>query len=240
MKTRLKYPIPIVPFIILLLVGSCSKSTIELADYSAIQVGMTYDEVEKALSSKPAEIKKGASEISYSENTTEYALLESEEDLPHLKACVNFLNQVKSDTAHWMAPSIQTNGQLIYTNWVMPDAPRKLDTVKIAVPLVSPDTTYKSYTLYYISYDYGRNWMPETEGEYLAHKRRLEAEEFAENVKVKTVKEDKVLVNEFANLTIGYIEYQIESQYCIIFDSSSGRVTEHKFIPVSVKRIWNQ
>jgi hypothetical protein len=216
---------------------SCSarKDRIDLAGYSLISVGMTYDEVERALSSKPVEIWKGGSQIVYTENSPEYASLDGVNDYAHINACLQFLELVKADTLSWLIPSIQNTGQLIYTVWVMPDAPRKSDTVRVAIPLFRADTVYKSSMSYYISYDGGIGWLQETQSEYLAHRARKEAGEFSENVKLKAVKNERIVHNKFAELKVGYAQYVIDSQYCIIFDSSSGRVVQHTYLPLLVR-----
>ena len=228
-----RYPVRAILAVLLamILVG-CSRGKIELADYSVVKVGMTYDEVEKVLSSKPAEIRKGGSEVVYTENSPEYSTLSAMGDAPHWDACLAFLRQANQETLTIRIPSVRSIGQLIYTTWVMPESPVRLDTVSIAIPLTREDSTLAA-PRYYISYDGGDYWMAESEQEYLSHKQRQAQGEFSNQVKLKVVRSKKNSVN----ATVGFAKYIIRSQYCIIFDSSSGRVTEHTYLPIAVGRI---
>lgn len=117
----------------------CTKQRLKLEDYSEIKVGMTYDEVEKTLASKPAEIGKGVSSTTYTDDTPEYSMLG--DDIRGLTLKRDFLQQIQPDSMHWQSVSVQTTGQLIYTNWIMPDAPTKVDTIKDSSPCCIPTKT---------------------------------------------------------------------------------------------------
>ncbi len=78
--------------------------------------------------------------LSYS-NTAEYQVLEDNKDLHEFRtADLTFLRLIENNSTHWEEPQTKHMGQLIYTTWVMPDAPWKKDTLKTAVPIITLDT----------------------------------------------------------------------------------------------------
>lgn len=114
---------------------SCSKKKPE------ITVGMTYDEVEKALG-KPEEITRGVSQLSTEEwsdtisaitnrlNSGEY----SQGDLERPEAMVDIsadsAARANGDTLVWLVPmNVQTTGQMLYVTWVYPVS--RMDTFHI-------------------------------------------------------------------------------------------------------------
>ncbi len=183
-----------------LALGACGHRKIEPADYERVRAGMTYAEVETTLSSKPAEIRQGGTILAFSEDTQEYEHFARLGTPATRLACLTFLNQVIDDTMHWRVPAVRGMGQLAYTTWVMPDAPRRNDTLKVAIPIIVPDTVYE---------------FKEVGGE--SH--------------------SQMVINEYGKVSVGFVYYVVESQYCIIFESPSGRVTECRFLPQTVERI---
>lgn len=220
--------------------GGCSPRNMQPADYSAVRAGMTYDEVRIALSSKPAEIWKGGTVLVFSENTAEYEQFARLGTPATKMACLSFLNRVIDDSLHWKVPAIRGVGPLVYTTWVMPYAPQKTDTLSVAIPVISPDTVYTpAFKRYFISFDHGKTWQEESETQYDADRERKAYGTHGRAVRLKEVDDPAhfTMVVDEGKVSVGFVYYEVESQYCILFDSSTGRVVEHRFLPRTVRRL---
>ncbi len=233
------FPLLAVSFLCFIL-DACSPRKIELADYSAVRAGMTYDEVRIALASKPAEIWKGGTVLVFSENTSEYEQF-SRLGTPATKmACLSFLNQVIDDSMHWKVPVIRGVGPLVYTTWVMPQAPQKTETLSVAVPVIGCDTVYRpAFKRYFISFDSGKTWQEESESQYDVDRERKTYGTYGRAVRLKEVDDATnytMVVNE-GKVSVGFVYYEVESQYCIVFDTLTGRVLEHRFLPRTVRKL---
>lgn len=221
--------------------GACGPRKIDLEGYSAVTAGMTYDEVEKALSSRPAEIRKGGTVVAYAEDTPEYVQFVGLGTPATRFACLAFLDRVIADSMHWRVPAVRGMGQLAYITWVMPHAPQKLETLQVAIPVIEPDTVYKpAFKRYFISFNHGQTWQEESEAQYEEDRNRKSYGTYSAAVRLKEVDDHSrytMVINEYGKVSVGFVRYVVESQYCIIFDSLTGRVTEHRFLPQSVRRI---
>ncbi len=233
------FPLLLIALLSLTLCG-CSPRKIQLADYSAVRAGMTYDEVRIALSSRPAEIWKGGTVLVFSENTPEYEQFARLGTPATKMACISFLNRVIDDSMHWKVPAVRGVGPLVYTTWVMPHAPQKTETLSVAIPVIRPDTVYRpAFRRYFISFNDGKTWQEESESKYDADRGRKEYGTYGRSVRLKEVDDPAhyaMVVNE-GKVSVGIAYYEVESQYCIVFDSSTGRVVEHRFLPRTVRKM---
>lgn len=221
-------------------VGACNPRKIQLADYSAVRAGMSYDEVGVILASKPAEIWKGGTVLVFSENTAEYEQFARLGTPATKMACLSFLNQVIDDSMHWKVPAIRGVGPLAYTTWVMPNAPQKTETLSVAIPVIRPDTVYTpAFKRYFVSFDNGKTWQEESETQYDVDRERKAYGTYGRAVRLKEVDDPahfKIAINE-GKVSVGFVYYEVESQYCIVFDSATGTVVEHRFLPRTVRRL---
>ncbi len=224
-----------------LTLGGCGPRKVSLAEYSAVKPGMTYDEVKSALSSRPSEIRKGGTVLVFSENTPEYERFASLPTPATKMACLSFLNQVIDDSMHWKVPVIRGVGPQMYTTWVMPYAPRRLETLAVAVPVIRPDTVYKpAFRRYYISFNSGRTWQEESESQYDVDRDRKTYGTYGRAVRLKEVDDSTHLIrviDEGRKVSVGFVYYAVESLYCIVFETASGTVVEHRFLPQTVERL---
>ncbi len=234
-------PLPLLSVVLLCLpLAGCSPRKIQLADYSAVRAGMTFDEVRTALSSKPAEIWKGGTVLVFSENTPEYEQFARLGTPATRMACISFLNRVIDDSMHWKVPAIRGVGPTAYTTWVMPHAPQKIETLSVAFPVIGRDTVYRaSFKRYFISFDHGETWQEESESEYDVDRDRKVYGTYGRAVRLKEVDDPTnytMVVNE-GKVAVEFAYYEVESEYCIVFDTLTGRVVEHRFLPRTVRKL---
>jgi hypothetical protein len=209
-----------------LLIG-CSQKEPSQANYDAIKVGMTYDEVVEVMG-RPEEIVKGVYVLSSVEppayrqfadryrQGADYMMRFLEMVRPHL--IDNPKNLISS-------PVVESQGQLVQTTWFMPKAPLGYDTLKLALPAgdwAEPETTHTTNTTYW-RWDNGE-WVEIYKWAY----GKFEGEKYKTITRPVTI----VKPSEFV-VDIKWVDILITYKYAIIFDSSSGRVVTHTSIPIS-------
>ena len=221
-----------------------------------VTVGMTYDEVEGILG-KPESILRGANEL-YSDidNLPEETLKTINTDTIDYKA----------DNNRWFAPhQVKTSGESMYVTWVYKET--KMEKFYVLFNKFKDDkkTATKKVPVYYLgdkqvskeeydaatgsiyieagtgkqqNYQTGEKTkvpldslklknpkmkVPQTKGKFI--------EKRIEYVTKSTVSSKEVIES------VDRVDYEVEYKLCVIFDSSSERVTEHDYFPFTVKEL---
>jgi outer membrane protein assembly factor BamE (lipoprotein component of BamABCDE complex) len=223
--------LPIILISLLLL--KCSS----FDNFSEIKVGMTYDEVDNILG-KPKEISRGVNE-----------LIDKVEELPY--EILKRLNiEIDSkETNRWYSPmKIQIVGNLIYVNWVYEK--EKDDTFYVVLDIYENvvDTSYKKNPVYYI------NNKKVSKAEYLKTRDRektihakypmntiIDTSKLSQPTKIEKrieyITESSIKNYEVKGDSTEKNFYVVKFKYCVLFDASSGRVTESGYFPFYVKPI---
>jgi len=214
----------LIVFLSFIILNSCSqKENIE-----EIKVGMTYDEVEKILD-KPSSILRGANEFSFDVDNHPYEIT---------KRIDWDTTDILHNPKRWILKNeITTIGNLIYVTWIYNDR-TKLDTFFVVLNTFKEiiDTIKSTTPIYYIGkrqvtkseYD---NWdfKPKADGNKplasLGGGKRV-VYHHSERVDRKEIKVGKEV-----------FYYEVKFKYCIIFDSSSGRVTNSGYYPYDIKEL---
>jgi len=223
---------------------SCNQDIQE--KFSEIKVGMTYEEVEKLLN-KPISINRGVNELFYDVTNLSYDSLKQ----------LNWdTTDIKIVRERWIVPnSIRTIGQLIYVNWVF-DISKK-DTFFVVINKFKQiyDTTYNKIPFYYLGnrkvskteydkldgYEY---WLDNNgyvdKGQYYTYKNSGFFKNLREPKKVKKHIEyatNSLIKEHEEKYGIVKVYYEVDNKYCVIFDSSSGRVTSSGYYPCMVYKL---
>lgn len=231
-------------FLCFWLLTFCNKNIED--KYSEIKVGMTYEEVEKVLN-KPVSITRGVNELYYDISNIPY---------DSLKLLNWDTSNVKLVPNRWLVQNtIRTIGQLIYVNWIYDSS--KKDTFFVLFNTFKQvyDTILHKTPVYFLGdrkvskreyensdgYDY---WLPNygyvDKGLYNAYKESglyknlKEPKKVEPNIKYLTNAE--ITTNEVKDSTVK-INYEVTYKYCVIFDSSSGRVTFSDYYPFFVYKL---
>jgi len=212
---------------------------------SEIKVGMTYNEVETILE-KPISISRGINELYYDINEIPYETLKN----------LNIENsENKIDSSRWIAPhNIRTIGDLIYVIWIYDKT--KIDTFFIVLNTFKEvkDTTISKIPNYYI----GNRKVTQSEYikcdgyEYRLHDNKIvekslyEAYKKSGLYKLPTPQKVEKRIDYKTNSSITSSEvkdsterkyFMVNYKYCIVFDASSGRVTNSGYFPFYVSQI---
>ena len=228
-------------FLIILFIFGCNQDN----DIKKIIVGMTYDNVENILG-KPTSITRGANELYYDIEELSY------DTIRRLNLEVDTTN---ADTSRWLAPyKVRTVGNLIYVSWVYERT--KIDTfyVNFNTYNIIEDTTKQNIPIYFLgSKKVSKTEYLKSDGyEYRLHdnsvvrKSVYEAYKKSGYYKLPTPKKIEKKIKYRTDVSINSHEvndsiekkyYQVVYNYCVIFDASSGRVTNKGFFPFSVREI---
>jgi hypothetical protein len=206
--------------LILFLITHCSSN---YKKYDEIKIGMTYDEVEKILD-KPNKISRGANELKLDIDKFPYEITRRID-----WDTTDILNNPK----RWILKNdINTVGHLIYVTWIYEKA--KEDTFFVLLNNFREiiDTVKFDTPKYYIGnrqvskYEYDNTISdPKASGNKT---KATKPEKRIEYSKTQTVKRNEIKTG------VEKILYKVKYKYCIIFDSSSGRVTEFGYFPFAI------
>ncbi|MCB0458532.1 MAG: hypothetical protein KDC74_00750 [Flavobacteriaceae bacterium] len=213
--------------------------------FSEIKVGMTYDEVEKILE-KPISITRGANELN-----------SDLDDVPieTLKKLIIESTEGEIDSARWLLPQkVKTVGNLIYVTWVYNES--KKDTFYVLRNTFKKvkDTVITKVPVYYLgNRKVSKSEFDKSDGyEYRLHDNRVVDKSVYEPYYVSGVYklpppkkinkriEYKINTNLISKKVKDSTEkeyYVVDSKYCVIFDASSGRVTNIGYFPFNVTQI---
>jgi hypothetical protein len=236
------------PFLFcLLLFSSCNQKNDQQKSTTgnfrdSIKVGMTYEEVQHFLG-RPSNIIRGASQLVSADESF------SQEELKLIKSAIDTLK----DARVWaFKKKIQTIGQLMYVTWTYPES--TTDTNFILFPkfkTVKQETTI---------YNYFVNGIETSQDEFESiqdvvyfvgdPKRVATKKEWDRQMSVypkwaygpyKATKHKKFGHIEHNSRTVfdGYNKHFFVTKklFCVIFDASSGRVTDGGFMPFEVMEI---
>lgn len=219
-------------------------------DFSNIKVGMTYDEVESILN-KPASITRGATQL--------YSNID-ELSSSMLKRLDLDTTNIKNEPNRWITPrEIRTIGNLIYVTWIYNKT--KVDTFYLVLNNFKEvkDTTTSKIPYYYLGerivskseYQASDGYEYRLNSEYhnkIVSKTAYELYK-GYHVKLPTPKKIKKRIEYRLNKSVKSYEekisaeniyYKVAYEYCVIFDASSGRVTNKGFFPFQIKIINKQ
>lgn len=213
--------------------------------YSNIKVGMTYDEVETILE-KPTSISRGVNELYYDVNEIPYETLKK----LNLESEVN-----KLDSSRWIAPqNIRTIGNLIYVTWIYDKT--KIDTFFVVMNTFKEvkDTLTSRIPYYYIgSRKVSQSEYTKSDGyEYRLQDNSLADKSLYDSYKKSGLyklpqpkkvekrieyKTNSSVTSSEVNDSIERKYYIVDYKYCVVFDASSGRVTNTGYFPFYVSQI---
>lgn len=197
----------IIFFVINFALISCTsenKTESKILTLDTIKIGMTYDEVEKILN-KPSSIVRGINEL------------------------VSTTNQLAI---------INNYGTLLYVVWIYNQ--EKIDTGSyrfVDYKLVSDTTYYKEYKYYQ-----GGSEISEEKYNRILASREKEKNDTLLNKRSKSTRieiQKKTLnrsrIDERYEVgTVYQVNYDIITKLAVIFDASSGRVVDRKYMPIIV------
>ncbi|MBK7106861.1 MAG: hypothetical protein IPH62_16435 [Ignavibacteriae bacterium] len=211
-----------------------------------IIVGMTYVEVENILG-KPQSINRGATELDINTDNIPYEILlnyNSDTIYPNIKY------------ERWYVPKeIKTVGNLIYVAWIYNE--NKIDTAYVVINKYKDqrDTTYSTKRIYYLDdkpvtkemYDRNDGYLylgPDgdiiSKSQYQSYKLVKTSGLLPPRRTIKTYK-DGTIPNISGKKVFDKTEkifYEITNIKTILFDASSGRVTNEGYFPVYVRKIY--
>jgi len=215
---------------------------------SEINVAMTYDEVEGILG-KPSSISRGANELYYDINEIQYELLQR----------VNLdTTEITLDSKRWFVPhQIRTVGKLIYVAWEYEDT--ILDTFYVIYNTfrVQKDTLNKSIPVYFLgTRKVSKSEYLKSDGyDYRLHDNSRVDKSMYESYKksglyklpVPQQIEKRIKYYKDVSITLSDVKDSIEKKYyvvtykyCVIFDSSSGRVTKSGYFPFYARELHSE
>ena len=214
---------------ILLICIGCSQNN----KTSEIKVGMTYDEVETILE-KPVSISRGVNELYYDVNEMPYETLKK----LNIETSEN-----KIDSSRWIAPhKVRTIGNLIYVTWIYDKT--KVDTFFVVMNTLREvkDTMNSNIPIYYLgTRKVSQSEYMKSDGyEYRLHDNRLVEKSVYDTYKksglykLPTPQKIEKRIEYKTNTSITSTEvkdstekkiYIVDYKYCVVFDASSGRVT---------------
>jgi hypothetical protein len=204
-----------------------------------IKVGMTYDEVEKILG-KPMNIDRGANIL---ENSYEYS------NELEIKTGIN-------DSNYWGSPmKVNTIGQLLYVSWIYNEL--QIDTMYIYLKNYQTIEKEKSIVRqkeYYVNdkkvkpqeYSWVDKYIYRDAEGRIIDKQMYDAYKSSKLYKMpepeKAIKKifyisDKIPIKENVPITPIKKNYWLEKKYCVLFDASSGRVTQSGYYPFEILKL---
>jgi hypothetical protein len=239
--------------IIAILIFSCG----EKKENTTVNVGMTYDEVEKVLG-KPVSIVKGMNELADITTIPENPLRVINVDTI----------STKNEENRWMAPKeVKTNKEELYTTWVY-DKEKTGDFYVLYNNYKEGQTITKKVPVYYLGdkkvskeeYDAatGSLYIEPGKGKQENFKTGGKTKVPMDSLKLKQPKMKEPMTKgkmiekriEYVTKTVGKSEavvesvdkvnYKVEYKLCVVFDSSSGRVVQYGYFPFSVKEYNNE
>jgi hypothetical protein len=212
---------------------------------SEIKVGMTYNEVE-AILDKPISISRGANEL-YSDV----------DDVPYETLMKLNLENSKNinDSSRWIAPqNVRTIGNLIYVTWIYDKT--SIDTFYIVMNTYKEvqDTMRNNIPIYYLgTRKVSQSEYTKSDGyEYRLHDNKIvdkslyNAYKKSGLYKLPDPKKIEKRIEYKTNISVISSEvrdsterkyYVVEYKYCVVFDASSGRVTNSGYFPFYVSQI---
>ena len=212
---------------------------------SEIKVGMTYNEVE-AILEKPISISRGANELYSDVDELPYETLMK----LNLESSENI-----NDSSRWLAPqNIRTVGNLIYVTWIYDKT--KLDTFYIVMNTFKEvkDTMRNNIPIYYLgTRKVSRSEYARSDGyEYRLHDNKIvdkslyDAYKKSGLYKLPAPQKIEKRIEYKTNISVTSSEvkdsterkyYIVDYKYCVVFDASSGRVTDSGYFPFYVSQI---
>lgn len=241
-----------------LLIFSCGEKEKEPLE---VTVGMTYDEVEGILG-KPESILRGANEL-YSDidNLPEETLKTINTDTIDYKA---------DNNRWFAPHQVKTSGNSLYVTWVYKKTKMEKFYVLFNKFKDDKKTATKKVPVYYLGdkqvskeeYDTAIGSLykepGETGKEKLYDKTVQKTKVPIDSSKSKLIKQKypqtkgKMIEKRIEYVTkstvsskeviesVDRVNYEVEYKRCVIFDSSSERVTEHDYFPFTVKELDNR
>ena len=217
-----------------LIICSCKSTKRE-----DIKVGMTYDEVEKILG-KPMNIDRGANIL---ENSYEYS------NELEIKTGIN-------DSKYWGSPmKVNTIGQLLYVSWIYNEL--QIDTMYIYLKnykTIEKEKTIVKQKEYYVNdkkvkpqeYSWVDKYIYRDAEGRIIDKQMYDAYKSSKLYKMpepeRAIKKivnipGKIIVK--SNISDSYtrINYEMKKKYCVLFDASSGRVTQSGYFPFEILKL---
>lgn len=191
-----------------------------------IKVGMTYDEVEEILE-KPKLISRGANQFDLNINNFSYEMT---------KRIDWDTTDILKNPKRWILKNeINTIGNLIYVTWIYDKS--KEDTFYVVLNTFKEiiDTVRSATPIYYI----GKRQVSKTEFEGWDSKPKADGNKPLASGLTKRIdyKHSEKINREEIKVGQEKIYYEVKFKYCIIFDSSSGRVTESGYYPFEIKEL---
>ena len=223
---------------------SCKQSP----SFQNIQIGMTYDEVEKIVD-KPISIKRGVNQIGFTINdTTLYGW-----DILKDKDLANN----KTDTSKWIIPgNKETVGVLIYVTWDYSQIRTNYYYIEDSVYKTFTDTNYKESFAYYLGkYKVSKSEYDNYNGDgyiYLSYDHspidKGLYDSFVRSKMFSMPRPEKAVKRVVKNISKGYLYitkfdhvkrtyYEVKKRLCVIFDAASGRVIETRFCPYEINKL---
>ena len=222
-----------------------------------VTVGMTYDEVERILG-KPTSIIRGTNE------------LVAIEDLPEdpLRAINVDTVDTKNEDNRWMAPQeVKTSKEELYVTWVY-DEEKTEDFYVLYDNYKEGQTITKKVPVYYLGdkkvskEEYnaatGSLYIEPGTGKQQNYETGKKTKVPMDSLKLKNPKmkdpqtKGKMIEKRIEYVTkrvgsteavvesVDKVNYDVDYKLCVIFDSSSERVTEHDYFPFAMKELDNR
>lgn len=216
MKNNILYMLIVIQIILF----ECTESN----RFSEIKIGMTYDEVEEILG-KPKSLNRGANELQFDLNAFPYEII---------KRIDWDTTEILHNPKRWILKNqINTVGSLIYVTWIY-DEKIKLDTFYVVLNTFKEiiDTIRSSTPRYFI----GKRQVSKSEYESWDNKPTSDGHKPKASGLDKRIDYQKSVRVDIKEIKTGQekLYYEVQYKYCIIFDSSSGRVTQSGFFPFQI------
>jgi len=237
---------------VILAIAAVLFSCGEKKENTTVNVGMTYEEVEAVLG-KPASIIRGTNELV---DITPIA-----ED-PLRVINVDTID-TKNEANRWMAPKeVKTSKEELYATWVY-DKEKTEDFYVLYNNYKEGQTITKKVPVYYLGdkkvskeeYDAatGSLYVEPGAGKQQTSNTGGKTKVPMDSLKLKQPKMKEPLTKgkliekriEYVTKTVGKSEavvesvdkvnYKVEYKLCVVFDSSSGRLTQYDYFPFSIK-----
>jgi len=241
--------------IVILAIAAVLFSCGEKKENSTVNVGMTYEEVETVLG-KPVSILRGVNVLSpevdsMSEETTRVINLDTTE--------------TRTDSKRWFAlHKVITDGESMYVTWVYEKTKTDTFYV-LYDNYKEGETITKKVPVYYLGdkkvskeeYDAATGSLYKEQGKtgkqqyynQTGQKTKVPVDSInSKQLKMKDPQTKGKLIEkriEYVTKTVGRskavvesvdkVNYEVEYKLCVVFDASSGRVTQYDYFPFAVK-----